>query len=424
MLNYIARQKEFSNRYHRRKVIRNMKIMRQKINILNKLPSINILKFTSLEFFFWATLSTYYPFVVVFLMSKGYSSTIIGVILSINSFVVVIAQPFWGMISDWVRSVKKVFILCLSLAACIMLTLPLYQSILSLIVVFILLTFFESPLVPLMDSWVIQGIQTEKNIAYGNIRLWGSIGFSLFVYVIGKTLDYVSIHIIFPTFVVLAIITIFLSSTIKITASAERIPFKNLKIGRLLKNYYYVTFLLFAVTLFIPHRASALFLANLIAHVDGTQEQLGLCFSLMALSEVPIFIFSRQLIKRYKPVHLILVSTVFFIIRHVLFLYASTPLQAILLQMLQGPSFALFLIGTVYYINALAPDSLKSTAQTVGSAVFFGVSGIIGSFGGGWIIDNLGLHHMYLLGIIMSAVISILFILSLFLGKWFNLENI
>lgn len=423
MLNYINSSK-YKKVCYKEGYVRIMEMIKQIIRLPNKSPSINILKFTSLEFFFWATLSTYYPFIVVFLMSKGYSSTIIGTILAINSFVVVIAQPFWGMVSDWVQSVKKVFILCLAIAACIMLTLPLYQSVLTLIFVFALLTFFESPLPPLMDSWVIQGIQAEKHIAYGNIRLWGSLGFSLFVYVMGKTLDYVSINIVFPAFAILASITIFMSTRIKITASAKSIPLKNLKIGKLLKNYYYVTFLIFAVTLFIPHRASALFLANLIADVGGTQEQLGLSFSLMALSEVPIFLFSRRLIKKYKPVYLILISTVFFIIRQILFLYASTPLQAILLQMLQGPSFALFLTGTVYYIDSLAPQALKSTAQTGGSAVFFGVSGIIGSFGGGWIIDNMGLHQMYLLGIIMSAIISILFILSLYLGKWFNLENI
>lgn len=106
---------------------------------------------------------------------------------------------------------------------------------------------------------------------------------------------------------------------------------------------------------------------------------------------------SRKLLQRYKPIHLILVSALFFVLRQVAYLTATTPQQVLLAQVLQGPSFALFLNGAVYYIDSLAPDKLKSTAQTLASSLYGGVSGILANYFGGWVIDNWGLAGYILL---------------------------
>ena len=387
-------------------------------SIISKLNP-KLIRFASLEFFFWATCSTYYPFLVVFLIDRGYNNTTIGTLLAINSFTVIFAQPFWGMVSDWIRSVKKVFIFCIAFSACIILSMPLYESVLLLGLMLAIITFFESAMAPLMDSWVIQGIKTEQDISYGNIRLWGSIGFSITAYILGVIVDHTSIYTIFPAYAILAALTVLRAVKVKVDNPAEhRTSFADLKIERLLHNYYYVVFLIFAIVLFVPHRGSFMFLAQLMEEVGGTGEQLGLCFSIMAISEVPIFLCSKHLIKKFKPVHLILASTIFFIFRQVLLLLASTPTDVILLQVLQGPSFALFLTGAVYYVDSLAPQELKSTAQTVASAVFFGGSGVIGSLGGGWFLDHLSLTQMYQTGVIISVVISVFFVISFPVGKW------
>ncbi len=88
-----------------------------------------------------------------------------------------------------------------------------------------------------------------------------------------------------------------------------------------------------------------------------------------------------------------------------------------MIQLLQGPSFALFMNGTVYYIDEMAPEELKATAQTFATSMYFGVSGIVGSYGGGWMIDNYGLKTLYLIGFCISIAISVLFFLSLNLKR-------
>ena len=106
------------------------------------------LKFSILQFIFWATYAAYTPFIVVILQEKGFDNTVIGTILSINSFIVVLAQPFWGLISDWIRSVRKIFLLCFIIAIILYQTVPLMYSALFTGIILALFTVFESPLSP------------------------------------------------------------------------------------------------------------------------------------------------------------------------------------------------------------------------------------------------------------------------------------
>jgi len=370
---------------------------------------------SALQFIFWATFAAYYPFTVVFLQAKGFNNTTIGTILSINSFIVIFAQPFWGMVSDRLRSVKKVFLFCMIVAALIIQFFPFISSVIGMTLLLATLTMFESPLSPLMDSWVIQEIRNEQDLSFGNIRLWGSLGYSLFAYILGILVDRASMRYNFIIFAIMTAIVILLTRNIKDEATASTISLKDMKISKLLKNYSYITFLLFSIVIYIPHKASYSFLPNLLIAVGGSPGSQGIASAVMAFSEIPLFLASHKLLKRYKPIHLILASAVFFLLRQVTYLTATTPEQVIWAQVFHGPSFALFLNGAVYYIDSLAPDELKSTAQTLATSLYGGVSGILANYGGGWVIDNLGIRKLYSIGIWAIIIVTLFFVGSLLL---------
>lgn len=375
------------------------------------------LRFSGLEFLFWAACSAYYSFSIVYLTDRGFSTTSIGAIVAVNSCIMIFAQPFWGMISDWLQSIKKVFLLCMTAASLLLLLVPLFEWALLVGLLLAFVTFFESALVPLLDSWVIGGIKNRREISYGSIRLWGSLGFAAMAFVLGQIVEHTRISVIFPVYAVMAVLTMLLSARIPTDKPAQRMSLRNLNAGALFKNYRYVAYLLFAVLLFIPHRASFIFLPLLMESVGGTRAHLGLALSVMAFCEIPIFLMSNRIFKALKPLHLILLSSLFFILRQFIFSVAAAPLHIILNQILQGLGYGLFLMGSVYYIDDLAPDSLKSTAQTLATALFFGLSGIIGSFGGGWFIDRYGLTKMYQAGTLITLLNTLLFLLTMYFGK-------
>lgn len=372
------------------------------------------LHFSILEFFFWASYATYQPFLILYLQNKGLSNISIGSIMSINSLIVIFSPPLWGNISDRIQSHKKIFIILMIMNALIVQTIPFLNSSLMLALALFLLAVFESPLAPLLDSWVINEIRHDENASYGNIRLWGSLSFSIFAFIFGLFASPDSLKYYFFIFGIMVIpIVILAGKTEEGEEVIEDRPKEKPNIALLFKNFSYISFLVFAILLYIPHRASFTFMPNLIMLVGGSTNTQGFASAIMAFSEVPMFLATRRMLRRYKPLHLILASSLFFILRQVIYFYASSPSHVLLAQILHGPSFALFLNGSVYYIDSLAPDNLKSTAQTLATSLYMGLSGVIANFGGGLIIDNLGLKKLYSLGIIIILVGLFLFSISL-----------
>ena len=74
------------------------------------------------------------------------------------------------------------------------------------------------------------------------------------------------------------------------------------------------------------------------------------------------------------------------------------------IAVLDGPSYALFTIGILYYLDEIAPDEMRTTYQTITYAVYFGLSGIAGNSIGGWMIENHGFRSMYLIGALIIGV--------------------
>lgn len=375
-----------------------------------------IINLSLFEFVFYATTACFNPYLVVFLQSKNFTNTAIGTILAINSVVVILAQPFWGFVSDRIQSIRKVFILCICLSSILLLTMPLYQSYIAFLVILAIITFFNSPLAPLTDAWIIQNVKSIRSGSYASIRLWGSLGYAITVYIMGIIVNNLAVHYVFYSHALLATFTIIIITTKShsedravSTTRAEKSSIKNL-----LTNNYYIVYLLFAASIMAPHKAAFTYLPNLMSKVGGSNKELGAAMSIMALSEIPIFIIIRRFTNDKRPVTLILISSIFFILKQLLYLFVKTPTHVILLQLLQGPSYALLLNGHVNYIDSLAPDELKSTAQTLGTAIAFGIGGILGSYGGGFIIDRFELSTLYSVGLIVSIAGAGSFLFSVY----------
>ena len=99
-------------------------------SLLRYRPNKKVLQISSLEAAFWAAFAVYSPYLTYFLKTRGYSNTTIGTITAVNSFIVVFAQPLWGMISDKLQSIRRVFIICMCVTAILLQPLPLIPTVL------------------------------------------------------------------------------------------------------------------------------------------------------------------------------------------------------------------------------------------------------------------------------------------------------
>ncbi|MFQ5874092.1 MAG: MFS transporter, partial [Dehalococcoidia bacterium] len=67
-------------------------------------------------------------------------------------------------------------------------------------------------------------------------------------------------------------------------------------------------------------------------------------------------------------------------------------------QILHGVTVVGLLLGGPLYLDAIAPERLRSTAQALLSMVGVGIAGIASNAGAGWLLEHAGPDALYIVG--------------------------
>ena len=122
-----------------------------------------------------------------FVDHSSFGAAIIAGVLARRGFRVgIISQPTWGGISDWIRSVKRCFMLCMAGTALCALAVPGLSRggggwLPVLAVVLVVMYFFFHPSNMMMELWLVRvSSHPQLRIPYGSVRSWASVGYALF----------------------------------------------------------------------------------------------------------------------------------------------------------------------------------------------------------------------------------------------------
>ena len=153
--------------------------------------------FSGVEFTFWFATACA-GFLTSFLQSQGMSSTQVGIISAANSAVAVVASPFWGMLSDKIRSIRTCLTVCIIIGGITWVCIPLVGNWViagtSFSMFFIPFSnFFRNPISMLKDSWVV-GSANVQRLNYGAIRLWGSISYAIMSMILSLITPYIGME--------------------------------------------------------------------------------------------------------------------------------------------------------------------------------------------------------------------------------------
>jgi oligosaccharide:H+ symporter len=408
-------------------------------NLVKKVKSNNsykiIAEFSFLQFFFWSSWAVYGAYLVYYLSDLGYSNMRIGTLMSLRTFMGLIAPPIVGYICDRLENRKIVFIISMSLMGLVITPLTFYGD-LMLAVSIGIVGFLWEPQQSVLDSWILEtSDHTAHN--YGFMRAWGSIGFAIIVTVFGQVIDKFGWRVHFLSYGVIIFILVMIALNIKDNSyeklhqkadnleeiEAGAVNTKNFELAaekeleseldeknimRLFKNPDYIFILIVTIMIFIPNQMVFVYLAPIIKSVGGDSTDLGYMFFFNALSEAPIFFAAKYFLEKYKTNSLLLFSAFFYLIRFIVAAAATSPVYFLFFGMLQSLSFGVFLVTVRYYVKLVAPAALKTTAQSIAMMSAFGAAGIIGSLLGGYLIDNFGMAVMFKVVIIFASAAVLL----------------
>ena len=382
-------------------------------------------QFSLIEFAYWAAASAI-AFTVVYLQEKELSSASIGVVMALLNALGIIAPPIWGMVSDKVRSVKKTLIICLIGASIVYALVPLSTDIHlgTLSAVFIILplsAFFRIPTTSLLDTWLLTVANREKNIVYGHVRLWGSIGYGILAIVMAQLTTYLgSVYVTFLLYGLLNLPMILLCIKQKdegdVTAK-KKLSLKEMHFEELFSNYYLMSYFAFNTLVYLPVYGAFTFLPYILLEVAGNTDATGVIMGLKAFMEVPMLFASALLIRRFNLRNMLFVGAVMFTLEQSLYVVSQSLVQVTLISLIHGLAYGIYLACTVNYVHRLAPPQLTATAQTINGALGC-LSGIIGNLIGGFLVDSIGVRGYYAIAAGIECFALIVFVLSFVIGKY------
>ncbi|MFW5988518.1 MAG: MFS transporter, partial [bacterium] len=191
----------------------------------------------------------------------------------------------------------------------------------------------------------------------------------------------------------------------------------NRNIILLFKNRDYIFVLFISFLIFIPNIMIFTYLAPIIKSVGGNSTNLGYTLFFNALSEAPVFFISKYFLIKYKTKFLLLFSASFYLIRIIIAAVAVSPVYFIFYGLLQSLSFGVYLVTVRYYIKMVAPEGLKTTAQSFAQMASFGGGGIVASLLGGYLIDNYGMNAMFITCIFFISLAVVILLVSIMRNK-------
>ena len=364
-------------------------------------------------FIYFGSLGIFFPYFSLYLRENaGLSGTELGVILAIPPLVGMIAQPFWGQVADRTGARGRILALLTLGTALGYLGLGFAQGFWPIVFTTAALALLGTAVFPILTSVSFGILRGAGPHAFGHVRVWGTIGF--FVLVVGfpmllnarrasvglataaTTVSQPGLELMFPVMAALvlvaACVAVLLPKKGAVTLRAARGDWREL-----LGNRTFVRFLLFAlIAHFLMHGPMWLF-PLFVRSRGGSMETIRGMWILMLLVEIPLVLATGSGLKRIGARGLLAVGVLVGGLRWSLCALVVNPHLLFAVQALHGVTVVGLNLGSPLYLDAVAPEKLRSTAQGVFSMVSVGLAGIVSNIAAGWLVDRGGTDLLYLI---------------------------
>ena len=350
---------------------------------------------------FWLAWS-FSSYQTVYLQEGGFSASQLGLLNALTSGVSIASLAFWGMVSDRIRSLRKVLITVLVGGAVLFALIPaiptgLPSSPLLLLTLIPVVYFFRGSMSPYAENLLVRNAN-ELRLNYGLLRSVGSFLFTAGGLAITALLPLVGVPSTFWLSGVMMIPVVILTLLAREPNAqpAQSVPKEKLDLSQLFRNKSYVAFLVFGFLFYIAANCEASFFPYFIQGVGVPTDRYVVVLSYRAFLEIPFLLLMVKLRRRFSLGRLVVAAAVLMAVECVfLGLFANSLMSILLCATFFGLGNGLFIGSSLNYLYELAPSHLKASAQAFFSAVS-SVAGILGNLLGGLVFDAMGAKPFYL----------------------------
>jgi PPP family 3-phenylpropionic acid transporter len=356
---------------------------------------------------YFAGVGLFNPYAPLWFQSLGFSALLIGGIASLQSWTRVFAPYAWGWVGD--HRGRRVGLIRLASAATLLSALGLLgvREALPVALVVTLLFLANGGIVPLYEATLAQLLHTPQGIdarRYGRVRVWGSVGFIASVTAFGVLLEQVGIGV-FPAFVA-TVDAVLLAIALRLPAARDEVPqVEPLPpvLGRLRQPAVAWFFLSVFFTV-LAHTSLYAFFSLYLVHLGYGKTAVGMLWAVSVAVEIVFFWFQGRWFHRLSAhgwLQAVAGTTTlrFLLVAAAGLLAAGWPLASLLLlalsQALHAVTFAAHHSACVQLVQRHFPDRLRGRGQALYTTLGYGLPGVLGGVGGGWLVEHRGFGTLF-----------------------------
>lgn len=384
------------------------------------------MRFQLLFFLYFIASSGFAVFRNVYLEEIGLSGTQMGQIGFVLMAAGVVAQPAWGLLTDYLRAERTVLAVAGVTSGLTLLSYPVGNALTATFLVVALGTvafsILRAPIAPIATGMVL-----SRGFDYGSVRAYGSLAFALgslgFGFVVGTLGSGSIIYVYVAGTVLLAAIAWSLPADEDDNADKDEggddsvdEPSLLAATKTLVTNPVFLVVMGASFLLRLSAMGGEAFFSVYMRQLgislavgpwsiqpDGMT---GIAWTINSGIEAVAFLYALKTNKSHK--WLLVIGGVIVVIPNVIYGVTTQPWVLLAVQSLGGIGFAMSSVAAVEIVDGIAAERVTSTAQTLLTGVGYGLGGAAGQIVAGTLYDAIGIMDMYvgiaILGFVGAAV--------------------
>ncbi|MCQ2545066.1 MAG: MFS transporter [Clostridia bacterium] len=384
----------------------------------NKLLKFNI-SYSAVQGFYWTFYSVAAIYVSVYMLAKGYSNTAVGMVIAIGNISSVLCQSVLSNIADRNPKVTNLLLLKLLTGLLFAFTGAVFLIgkncfTLTFCYTFVIIVF--TTMQPFANAL---GFDLERSsgihVSFGIARAAGSLLAGIQCYFVGVLVTKLGEDSIMweGLLVVVAIFLSFVVSGMLMKSSdtdpAKADQEKALSLREFISGHKaFIILSLGVVLLFFGNAVLENFIYQIVVSIGGDASQMGAVAAVGAIMEVPAMVCFDKIIKHFSYRTLLVVASVFFLSKVVMFLFAGSLIVIYLAYLNQILGYGLIFPAMVGFI-----DNIMDKREAIrGQAVFtmaMTIGQVLGMIIGGRILDLLSVHALLILSTVLTAIAVLIF---------------
>jgi PPP family 3-phenylpropionic acid transporter len=339
------------------------------------------------------------PYAPLWFQSLGFSTLVIGAILSTQSWTRVFAPYAWSWFGD--HSGRRVELIRVSALGALLSAAGLLgvHGAVPVALTCALLFIANGGVIPLSEATLAHLLHTAEGVdpsRYGRVRVWGSIGFIVSVTSFGSLLEAAGIGI-FPVFVA-AMNALLLAAALRLPNTRESARHADaapavLPLLRRPEVAWFFASVFFTV---LAHTSLYAFLSLYLVWLGYGKAAVGALWAVSVVVEIACFWTQGRWFGWLAPHRWLEVVAGVTALRFVATAAGGAWLPVLVLaQLTHAVTFAAHHASCIALVHQHFPGRLRGRGQALYTSLGYGLSGVVGGVGGGWLILHLGYPSVF-----------------------------